>query len=174
MLPIAAAVATASLGNDASLVIGACIVGPQIVVALLSPAAGRIAEQRGRRPVLIAGIVVVPMRALILCAIATPASFSVWVLLAAQLLDGVSGAAFGVLTPLVASDITRNSGRFNLCMGCLGLAIGAAAAGSTFIGGAIADRSPPLAFLALAGAGLVGTLLAVLMPETKKEERVLF
>jgi MFS family permease len=167
MLPLAASEATASLGNDASLLIGACIVGPQIIVALLSPAAGRVAEQRGRRPVLIAGMVALPVRGLALALISGHPGWATWALIPVQLLDGISGAAFGVLVPLVTSDITRGTGRFNLCMGVIGLAMGAAAAASTFAGGMVADQSPPLAFLVLAGIGGLGVVLAAVMPETR-------
>jgi MFS family permease len=160
MLPLAAGAATAKLGNDASLVIGACIVGPQMVVAILSPAVGRAAERYGRRLVLVAGMLALPLRGLALAFVPDPK----W-LVPIQLLDGLSGAVFGVLLPLIASDITRGTGRFNLCMGFLGLAIGAAAACSTWAGGLIADSSTRLAFLALAAAGAIGAGLAAAMPE---------
>ena len=167
MLPLAAGAATRSMGNRASLVIGACIVGPQLVVAALSPAVGRAAEQWGRRPVLAAGMLALPARGAALALIALDPAIPGWQLIAVQLLDGFSGAAFGVLLPLVAADIARANGRFNLCMGVLGLAIGAAAAASTVVAGRVADGSLPLAFLALAGAGAIGVVLASLMPETK-------
>ena len=167
MLPLAAGAATTSLGRRASLVIGACIVGPQIVVAALSPFVGRAAERWGRRPVLAAGMLALPARGLALALIALNPAIPAWELIGVQLLDGVSGAAFGVLLPLVAADIAAPAGRFNLCMGVLGLAIGAAAASSTLIGGRIADGSLPLAFLCLAGVGAVGVALAWLMPETR-------
>jgi MFS family permease len=167
MLPLAAGRATEKLGSNASLVIGACIVGPQIIVALLSPGVGRAAERFGRRPVLVAGMLALPLRGLALAF-----DPSATLLVPIQLLDGVSGAAFGVLVPLVASDITVGSGRFNLCMGVLGLAMGAAAACSTWAGGVLADQSTHVAFLMLAGAGSVGVLLAVLMPETGRRGRL--
>jgi MFS family permease len=165
MLPLAAGFATQKLGSEATLVIGACIVGPQIVVALLSPAVGRAAERFGRKPVLVAGMLALPLRGLALAF-----SPSASLLVPIQLLDGISGAAFGVLLPLIASDITRGTGRFNLCMGMLGLAIGAAAACSTWAGGAIADTSQHLAFLALATAGAGGVVLAAMMPETRSQQ----
>ena len=167
MLPLAAGAATKSLGSDASLVIGACIVGPQIVVALLSPGVGRAAERWGRRPVLAAGMLALPLRGAALALIALSPAIPAWQLMGVQLLDGVSGAAFGVLLPLIASDIAAQAGRFNLCMGVLGLAIGSAAAGSTFFGGRIADGSISLAFGCLAGVGVLSVVLALLMPETR-------
>jgi MFS family permease len=161
MLPLAAASATEKIGNDATLVIGACIVGPQIIVALLSPAVGRAAERFGRRPVLVIGMLALPLRGLALAF-----NPSATLLVPIQLLDGIGGAAFGVLVPLIAADITAGTGRFNLCMGVLGLAMGAAAACSTWAGGALADSSSRMAFLALAAAGGLGVALAAGMPET--------
>ena len=86
-----------------------------------------------------------------------------------QILDGVSGAVFGVLLPLVVADITRGTGRFNLCMGVIGLAIGAGATVSTSLAGLIADRyHTQAAFLALALVGVVAFLLLWgLLPETR-------
>ncbi len=167
MLPLAASAATASLGRSATLVIGACIVGPQIVVALLSPAVGRGAERWGRRPLLVAGMLALPVRGMALAAIVGSTVLPAWLLVPVQLLDGISGAVFGVLMPLVASDITRGTGRFNLCMGVLGLAIGAAASASSLAGGWLADRSMGWAFTAMAAAGAGGAVVAWLMPETK-------
>jgi MFS family permease len=167
MLPLAAGAATASLGNSATLVIGACIVGPQIVVAALSPSVGRGAERWGRRPVLVAGMLALPLRGLALAAVVGSDVLPAWLLIPVQLLDGVSGAVFGVLMPLVASDITRRTGRFNLCMGVLGLAVGAAAALSSLAGGWLAARSMRWALVALAGAGGAGAIVAWLMPETR-------
>lgn len=166
MLPLAAASATENIGNEATLVIGACIVGPQIIVALLSPAVGRAAEKFGRRPILVAGMLALPVRGLALAF-----NPSATLLIPIQLLDGISGATFGVLVPLIASDITAGTGRFNLCMGVLGLAMGAAAACSTWAAGALADSSSHTAFLALAAAGTLAVALAALMPETARQKK---
>jgi MFS family permease len=155
------------MGNNASLVIGACIVGPQIIVACLSPAVGRAAERFGRRRVLAAGMLALPVRALLLAALASSGAMRGAPLIVVQLLDGVSGAAFGVLLPLISSDIAQAGGRFNLCMGVLGLAIGGAAALSTTVGGVLADDSLGVAFAGLAAAGTLGVALALTMPETK-------
>jgi MFS family permease len=165
MLPLAASEATSQIGARAQLVIAACIVLPQLLVALLSPAVGRAAERHGRRGLLLLGFAALPVRGVLLSLQLGP-----YPLIAIEALDGISAASFGVLLPLIAADITRGTGRFNLCMGFLGLWIAGAATLSTSLGGLIADRaSTSMAFLVLAGAGVAGTLLVwAVMPETRR------
>ncbi len=165
MLPLAASEATSQIGARAQLVIAACIVLPQLLVALLSPEVGRVAELSGRRRLLLIGFAALPVRGVLLSMQLGP-----YALIAIEALDGISAASFGVLLPLVAADITRGTGRFNLCMGFLGLWIAGAATLSTALGGLVAERaSTSTAFLALAGAGAAGTLLVwAVMPETRR------
>lgn len=164
MLPVAAAEVTRQAGDGANLVIAAALVVPQLVVALLSPLVGRLAERRGRRLVLLAGFIALPLRGLLFATLASPS-----LIVAAQVLDGVGGAVIGVLVPLVAADLTRGTGRFNLCMGTIGLAVGVGATLSTAIAGDLAGRfGNSVAFLALTLAGAVGVLtVALTMPETR-------
>ena len=165
MLPLAASEATSQIGARAQLVIAACSVLPQLLVALLSPEVGRVAELSGRRRLLLIGFAALPVRGVLLSMQLGP-----YALIAIEALDGISAASFGVLLPLVAADITRGTGRFNLCMGFLGLWIAGAATLSTALGGLVAERaSTSTAFLALAGAGAAGTLLVwAVMPETRR------
>ncbi len=158
MLPLAASEVTRVAGASGELVVGACVVVPQIVVALISPTLGRAAERLGRRPVLLIGFAALPLRGLLLSATSNP-----FLIVAVQGLDGVSSAVFGIMLPLIAADISRPTGRFNLCMGLLGLGIGIGATLSTTLGGYTADLSERLAFLALAGAGLVAVSLVWLL-----------
>lgn len=164
MLPLAAASITKSIGHLADLVVGACIVVPQIVVALLSPWVGRHAALVGRRPLLVLGWGMLAARGVVM-AVAPDA----WVLVPVQALSGISGAVFGVLFPLISADLTIKNGRFNLCMGVLGLAVFVGATFSTTLAGWIADAAgDPAAFLGLAGVGMAGTLACrYLMPETR-------
>ena len=164
MLPLVANEVTRNTGASANLVIAACVVGPQAIVAGLSPLVGRTADGWGRRPVLLLGFAALPLRGLLL-SFGTDPVFVVVV----QALDGVSAAVFGVLLPLVAADLTRGTRRFNLCMGLLGLAVGAGATLSTAIAGLVADRfgnGPALLVLAAVGAAAVLGLLA--LPETRE------
>ncbi len=67
MLPLMASVLTMRLGKWATVLIAACMVGPQLIVALFSPWVGRQAERWGRRPLLLAGFAALPVRGLPPC-----------------------------------------------------------------------------------------------------------
>jgi MFS family permease len=169
MLPLAGVEITKRADEEASLIIAACILVPQALVALLSPLAGRAANRWGRRSVLLLGFCALPARALLLAVVVNPS----WII-PVQALDGLGGAAFGVITPLVAADISGDGGRFNLRMGIFGLATGVAATVSNTVAGAIADDfGAHTAFFALALAGLCAVLtVALAMPETRPRAAV--
>jgi MFS family permease len=164
MLPLAGSAVTMRAGHFANVIIAACIVVPQVVVALLSPWVGRAAARIGRKPLLLLGWGALPLRGLLLAVL--PGS---WPLVAGQAVSGLSAAAFGVLLPLIAADLTIGTSHFNLCIGILGLAMYLGAAVSTTLSGGIADAAGmDIAFLVLAGVGLVGFAIVWLaMPETR-------
>jgi MFS family permease len=126
MLPLAAAAVTMRAGSKANLIIAACIMVPQFVVALCSPWVGRMAMQRGRRQIMLLGWGALPIRGLLLAVLPGP-----YLLVAGQAISGISAAVFGVMLPLVAADLTRGTSHFNLCLGVLGLAVSVGAALST-------------------------------------------
>jgi MFS family permease len=164
LLPLAASALTKRAGGDANLLIAACIVLPQVIVALVSPSIGRLAATRGRRWVLIVGFSMLPLRGVLFAVIVDP---NLVVLI--QIFDGIAAASFGIMVPLVTSDIAGRSGHFNLSLGFIGLAIGVGATVSTTLAGWIGDRfGDQAAFVALAAAGLAATLLVWrAMPETR-------
>jgi MFS family permease len=153
-------------GSNPSLLIGACIVLPQIIVALASPAVGRFADRYGRRLVLIIGFLMLPLRALVFSTTSNSA-----LVIGVQVLDGIAGAGFGILVPLVVSDVAARSGHFNLSLGAVGFAIGIGSTVSTSAAGWVADHfGMRHAFYFLASVGLAAVLLAVFaMPETRPE-----
>ncbi|HTW71147.1 MAG TPA: MFS transporter [Acetobacteraceae bacterium] len=163
MLPLAGAAVTMRAGNFANLIIGACIVVPQAVVALASPWVGRSAADYGRRPILLLGWLALPVRGVLLAVLPGP-----YLLVAGQAVSGISAAVFGVMLPLIAADLTRGTSHFNLCMGLLGLAVAGGAALSTGYAGWVADAvGMRAAFFSLAFAGLAGTVMVwAAMPET--------
>jgi MFS family permease len=163
MLPLLGATVTMRTGTFANIIIAACIVVPQAVVALCSPWVGRSAASLGRRPVLLLGWAALPLRGLLLAVLP-----GAWLPVAAQALSGVSGAVFGVMLALISADITRGTSHFNLCMGALGLAVSLGAGISTTLGGWIADAAgTEAAFAMLALIGALATLAVwLVMPET--------
>jgi MFS family permease len=164
MLPLAGSAVTMRAGHFANVIIAACIVVPQVIVALMSPWVGRAAERIGRKRILLLGWLALPVRGLLLAIL--PGS---WPLVAGQAISGVSAAVFGILLPLLAADLTIGTAHFNLCMGILGLALYTGAAASTTMSGAIADAAGmEIAFLVLAGVGAIGSAVVLFaMPETR-------
>jgi predicted MFS family arabinose efflux permease len=167
MLPLMGSVLTMRSSRWASVLIAACIVVPQLLVALISPWVGRRAQLVGRRPLLLLGFAVLPIRGVLFAVIHDPN-----ILVIAQLLDGISGAVFGVLVPLVVADVTRRTGHFNLALGITGTAIGIGASLSTTLAGYASDHfGSQTAFIVLAviaAAGLAS--IWALMPETRPED----
>jgi MFS family permease len=166
MLPLIGAEITMRSGDFANVIIAACIVVPQGVVAIISPWVGHRAALSGRRPMLLLGWSALPLRGLLLLVLP-----GAWLPIAAQAVGGISAAVFGVMFPLIAADITRGTSHFNLCMGVLGLALFLGAALSTTLGGWIADiDGVPLAFAVLTLVGVLAALMVWLaMPETRQE-----
>jgi MFS family permease len=163
MLMLMSGTMTAKVGNP-SLLVAACIVLPQIIVAASSPAVGRLAEQRGRRVALLIGFSMLPVRGLLFATSTNPT-----LVVAVQALDGIGGACFGILVPLIVSDVAARSGHFNLSLGFVGFAIGIGGTLSTPAAGWLADHfGTRLAFFALAAVGLAAVLLVLFaMPETR-------
>ncbi|KQP58196.1 MFS transporter [Methylobacterium sp. Leaf108] len=166
MLPLVGSMLTLRASETATALIAACIVVPQVVLALTGPAVGRAAERWGRRPLLLVGFAALPIRGLLFAYTESPE-----LLVAIQVLDGVSAAVFGVMVPLVVSDATRYTGRFNMALGAVGTAMGIGAALSTSLAGVMADKlGSQSAFLGLAIVGFAGfALLALIMPETRRD-----
>jgi len=167
MLPLMGSVVTMRSSRWATVLIAACIVVPQLVVALLSPSVGVRAELWGRRPLLLIGFAALPIRGLLFASVTNP-----WLLVVVQLLDGVTASVFAVMVPLVVADLTRGTGHFNLGQGIIGTATGIGASLSATFAGYMTDRFGfSAAFAGLAAIALVGlTVLWSLMPETRPAE----
>ncbi len=164
MLPLMGSVVTMRSSQWATVLIAACIVVPQLVVAALSPWVGRRAESWGRRPLLLLGFAALPIRGILFATVKDPN-----LLVAVQLLDGLTASVFGVMVPLIIADLTRGTGHFNLGQGIVGTTTGIGASLSTTFAGYASDHfGSEFAFLGLASVGALG-LAAVwfLLPETR-------
>lgn len=166
MLPLMGSVVTMRSAEWATILIAACIVVPQLVVALISPWVGYRAQLWGRRPFLLIAFAALPIRGLLFALVTDP-----YLLVVVQVLDGITAAALGIMVPLMIADLTRGTGRFNLAQGVVGTAVGIGASISPTFAGYLTDYfSSGVAFLGLAAIGTMG-LVAVwaFMPETRPE-----
>ena len=145
----------------------ACIIVTQVVIMCFAPAIGRFANLHGRKPLLLVGFGVLPIRALLYTLTHNTES-----LITIQLLDGLANAIFGVVSILVMADRTRATGRFNLVQGSLATAVGLGAALSTTFGGKLIQHfSYRISFLCLGAiAVLAFALLWTAIPETLIKE----
>ena len=165
MLPLMAGIVTTRSSQWAPVLIAACIIVPQAIVALTSPWVGRTAQQWGRRPLLLLGFAALAARGVMFATVHDP-----YLLVAVQVFDGITAAVFSVMVPLIVADVAFGSGHFNLAQGIVGTATGIGASLSTVLAGYVSDRfGSSIAFAGLAGvaaAGLATIWLA--MPETRR------
>jgi MFS family permease len=165
MMPLMASAVTARSSEWATVLVAACIIVPQAIVALLSPTVGRKAQAWGRRPLLLIGFAALTIRGLLFAVVKDP-----YVLVLVQVFDGLTAAVFAVMIPLIVADVAFGSGHFNLAQGIVGTATGIGASLSTALGGLVSDRfGNATAFVGLSGVAATGLLLILLvMPETRR------
>jgi MFS family permease len=155
--------AHSSLGTSAMILV------PQIIVALLAPSVGYFSELWGRKPVLVISFAAQIVRAALLGFVDDPI-----LLIAVQMLDGISGAVLTVMTTVIVADLTTGTGRFNLTSGVVGLVSAIAASVSTAAFGFVAQEvGHQAAFLAMASIAASGALVVwFLLGETKPERYI--
>lgn len=97
-----------------------------------------------------------------------PFSDNPYWLVSVQLLDGFGAGIFGALFPVIVSDITRGTGRFNVSQGAIATAQGVGASLSAAIAGLIVvNAGYGAAFWTLAAIAVAGLVLfLVAMPDT--------
>jgi MFS family permease len=164
MLPLMAGVVTTRSSQWAPVLIAACIIVPQAIVALTSPSAGRLAQRWGRRPLLLLGFAALTIRGVLFATVTDP-----YLLVAVQAFDGVTAAVFSVMIPLIVADVAFGSGHFNLAQGIVGTATGIGASLSTVLAGYAADHfGSSVAFMGLAAIGAMALVMVwAVMPETR-------
>ena len=168
MLNLAAGEVTAGMGDNVQLVIAACIIVPQAIVAMTSPSVGRKAQAWGRRPLLLVGFGALAIRGVMFATVHDP-----YLLVVVQVLDGITAAVFSVMIPLIVADVAFGSGHFNLAQGVVGTATGIGASLSTVLAGFASDVfGSSVAFLGLAAVAAVGLVVIWLaMPETRPQSQ---
>jgi MFS family permease len=163
LLPLVGQKLAAAFPAAATAMMSTCIVAAQGIMLPIALLVGRTADQWGRKPLLLAGFAVLPIRAVLY----TVSDNSCW-LIGVQLLDGVGAGIFGALTPLVIADIMRGTGRYNLALGAIATVQGIGASLSGLAAGVIVDHfGYGAAFIAAAAAAAVALAACALgMPET--------
>lgn len=141
----------------------ACIVAAQLVMVPMAWLVGIKADVWGRKPLLMAGFMILPLRGVLY----TLSDDPYW-LVAVQMLDGIGAGIFGALFPVIVKDLTQGTGRFNVSLGALSTVFGLGAALSSSLAGFVVQQAGyDAAFLTLAGVAAVAlALLWLAMPET--------
>ncbi|WP_065260990.1 MFS transporter [Pseudomonas bananamidigenes] len=141
----------------------ACIVAAQMVMVPVALLVGAKADVWGRKPLLLAGFLILPLRGVLYVLSNDP-----WWLVSVQLLDGIGAGIFGALFPVVVKDLTLGSGHFNVSLGAITTVFGLGAALSNSLAGIVVQEvGYSAAFLTLAGVAMAAlVLLWMAVPET--------
>jgi MFS family permease len=163
LLPLVGQKLAAVHKDYATAMMSACIIAAQLIMLPIALAVGRYADRAGRKPLLLIGFGILPVRALLY----TLSNNSAW-LIGVQLLDGVGAGIFGAITPLLIADLTRGTGRYNIAQGAVATTQGIGASLSGLAAGEIVDHfGYTAAFIESAIAAAIAlAALVVAMPET--------
>ena len=165
MLPLTGQkLALAHPGLETALV-SACILVAQVVTIPVAILVGVKADVWGRKPLLVAACLALVVRGIIFASVD-----SVPILVAAQILDGISGGILDILIPLMLADVVGGTGRYSMSRGLLGTVQGVGGSLSNVAAGAIVVWGGyGMAFVTLTMVATFAVLLVVFaMPETGK------
>ncbi len=165
MLPMAGQVLAQKHPGSDTIALSACIIAAQLVMVGVAWSVGRASARGvGRKTIFLVALAVLPVRGVLFSFTTSPVG-----VVAIQLLDGVAAGIFGVISVLIAADLMRGTGRFNLAQGLTALAVGVGAALSNATSGYVVQwLGYPAGFLYLAGIALAALgFFALLMPETR-------
>ncbi len=163
LLPLVGQKLAHSHPDWATAMMSACIIAAQLIMLPVALAVGATADKLGRKPILLIGFAVLPVRALLYTF-----SDDAWWLIGVQLLDGVGAGIFGAITPLLIADLTKGTGRYNLAQGAVATTQGIGASLSGLFAGVVVDHfGYSTTFLSLGVAACVAlATLWLAMPET--------
>ena len=168
MLPLVSQKLALANAHLATPLTSACIVAAQLVMVPMAWLVGVKADAWGRKPLLLAGFLILPIRGVLYVLSDDP----YW-LVAVQLLDGIGAGLFGALFPLVVKDLTQGTGHFNVSLGVLSTVFGLGAALSNSLAGFVVQGAGySAAFLTLAAIATLAFGLLLVMPETSTPSRV--
>ncbi len=164
MLPLAGQVLALTHPGTDALALSACIIAAQFVMVGVAWAVGRAMDRgTGRKAIFLVAFAVLPVRGVLFTLTDNP-----FAIVGIQLLDGVAAGIFGVISVVIAADITRGTGRFNLAQGLVALSAGSGAASSNAAAGYVVQGfGYSTGFLFLAAVAATGlAFFWLFMPET--------
>ena len=151
MLPLVGQKLALSNQKASALFMSACIIVAQLVMIPVAAWVSRRAPDAGRKPVFLLAFAVLPVRG-VLYTLSNNAYFLVGV----QILDGLAGGIFGVISVIMIADLTRGTGRFNFVQGAIATALGIGASLSTVGAGYLVQHfGYRVGFLSLAAVAAV-------------------
>lgn len=164
MLPLVGQYMADGTERGASLYMSASIVVAQTVMIPVAVLAGKWSERWGRKPILLIGFAVLPIRGLLYTLSDNPVF-----LVSVQILDGIAAGIHDVLWVIVVADLTQGTGRFNVTQGGINTAHQIGAAFSAMVAGyAVAAAGYNAGFITLSGIALVAlAVLYFFVPETR-------
>jgi MFS family permease len=166
MLPMAGQVLALKHPGSGAVTLSACIIAAQLVMLGIAWAVGKAsAAGYGRKAIFLVALAVLPLRGFLFAFTTNP-----YGIVAIQLLDGVAAGIFGVISVLIASDVMRGTGRFNLAQGLVALAVGIGAGLSNLTSGFVVQwYGYPAGFIFLAVIALAALgFFAGCMQETRR------
>jgi MFS family permease len=170
MLPMAGQLLAKTHPGADIIALSACIITAQLVMVGVATSVGwAMRRDVGRKTIFLVAFVTLPIRGFLFTLTDSPLG-----VVAIQLLDGVAAGIFGVISIIIAADLMRGTGRFNLAQGLVALSTGLGAAASNVCAGFVVQvfgyRTGFATLAAIAVGGLV--FFALLMPETKLDRSI--
>jgi MFS family permease len=165
MLPLAGQVLAHKHPGQDTIALSVCIIVAQLVMVGVAWCVGRASARGvGRKPIFLVALGILPIRGLLFSFTSSP-----YAVVGIQVLDGIAAGIFGVIAVLIASDLMRGTGRFNLAQGLTALSVGIGATLSNATSGYVVQWfGYPSAFLYLGVVAFIAlTFFSLLMPETK-------
>lgn len=164
MLPITGQKLAVGNTGDGALYQAALIIVAQVVMIPMALLVSKRGDQWGRKPLMVAAFVVLPVRGLLFVMASNPGE-----VIAVQALDGIGAGLQGALFAIMVADLTRGSGRFNVAFGAATMVQGVGGTLSPALAGAIDQAAGyTTAMLALTAIAVVAlVLLIVAIPETR-------
>ena len=168
MLPMAGQVLAKKHPGADIIALSGCIIAAQLVMIGVAATVGwALRRGVGRKTIFLVAFVTLPIRGILFTLTDSPLG-----VVGIQLLDGVAAGIFGVISIIIAADLMRGTGRFNLAQGLVALSTGLGAGASNVLAGFVVQvfgyTTGFLALAAIAAGGLF--FFASFMPETKPDD----